>query len=187
MEEKQDTQEKKTTTKTKVVKKRGRPKKVTTGIVDFTAPKEPKMIAKQATPYLERSSKQPANCTIDWDQFERLCGMQCEWQEIADFFKVERQPFTVWVEKVYNKPYQEVHRIFGAPGLCSLRRSQFALAKHNSQMAIWLGKIYLNQVDPAHSRVEETVDKLSAILDEIDDETKKLVELKDNDFKAVSF
>lgn len=42
---------------------------------------------------------------------------------------------------------QEVYQRLTANGKASLRRIQFKLAHTNSQMAIWLGKQWLNQKD----------------------------------------
>jgi len=158
-----------------VKKKRGRKPKLPVG--DVMVPVEPPT-PKHKT-YSKKREKKEEVVEIDWDQFEKLCGYQCTAEEIADFFREDFDLFCDRVEKHYKKSFDDVIRIFGAPGLCSLRRSQFILAKTNSQMAIWLGKIYLKQIDPAQSRVEETVDRLTSVLEQIDEETKRALAQKD--------
>ena len=128
----------------------------------------------------EAAAKIKEKVDIDWDQFEKLCGFQCTTEEIADFFRVEEDQLIEHAVRKYKKTFAKIYRVFAAPGLCSLRRNQFILAKNNSQMAMWLGKVYLKQVDPAHTKVEETVDKLSSVLEQIDEETKRIIASKED-------
>lgn len=177
----------------KIPKKRGRKPKIL-GNVDVMIPTEPKQpkhknYKKIPKEVYDAAAKKAVDkvvkaqlidkIEIDWEQFEKLCGYQCTQEEIADFFRCETHELAQVCQRKYKRPFEKVYKIFSAPGLCSLRRSQFVLAKNNSQMAIWLGKIYLNQIDPAQKKVEETVDRLSTILDQIDEETKKIIAQKD--------
>jgi len=168
-------------------KKRGRPAKIPT---DVMIPKEPKIKGakqfKKAVKIVCERKEKTELPEIDGDQFEKLCSFQCTPEEISDFFKVEEEGLIQWATKRYKRSFEKIYKIFSAPGLCSLRRSQFVLSKTNSQMAIWLGKIYLNQVDPIHSRVEETVDKLSDILVQIDEETRQILADRDG-LNGISF
>ncbi len=161
-------------------KKRGRKPKIVTGDVMIPVePKQPKHKKYEANKQ-KKEKKLPELEEKEWEQFEKLCGYQCTSEEIADFFKLDQDRFSEMVKTKYKKPYEKVYKIFSAPGLCALRRAQFVLAKNNSQMAMWLGKIYLGQVDPAHKKAEETVDRLSTILEQIDEETKKIIAQKDD-------
>lgn len=153
-----------------VVKKRGRPKNISG---DVSRPKKPKT-PKHKTYSKPREKKQDLP-EVDWEQFEKLCGYQCTQEEISDFFRLEEEQLIQMAVRKYKKPFERIYKIFSAPGLCSLRRSQFLLSKNNSTMAIWLGKLYLGQVDPALTRTEETVDRLSSILEEIDEGTKRIL------------
>ena len=51
----------------------------------------------------------------------------------------------------------------GGIGKISLRRSQFRLAEKNANMAIWLGKQYLEQPDHAQIEVRNENNLLQAI------------------------
>lgn len=158
-------------------KKRGRPKRALTG--DVQVPKEPKAPKHKVYKKAEKKVVEDYSAQIDWDQFEKLCGYQCTQEEISDFFRISEEQLIQSATRRYKRPFEKIYKIFSAPGLCSLRRSQFVIAKSNSQMAIWLGKIYLGQVDPAHQKAEEIVDRLASVLEEIDEETKRLIAQKD--------
>lgn len=82
---------------------------------------------------------------LDWDVFEKLCGLQCTQQEIADFFNIHVQTLVIKIEIEYNESFPTVYRIYSNCGKVSLRRTQFALARRSSQMAIRLGELWLDQ------------------------------------------
>lgn len=86
---------------------------------------------------------------IDNEQFEKLCGLQCTEEEIAGWFKCSVDTINRWTVKTYNQTFAEVYKKFSSDGKTSLRRYQFKLAQTNASMAIWLGKQYLGQREPA--------------------------------------
>lgn len=137
-------------------------------------PKASKQVVAKTQQYVESLE------VTQWEQFEKLCGYQCTSEEIADFFRLEEEQLFEMVARKFKKPFDRVYKTFSAPGLCSLRRSQFVLAKSNSSMAIHLGKIYLGQIDPALTRAEVTVDRLTSVLEQIDEETKRTLAAKDD-------
>ncbi len=85
---------------------------------------------------------------INQKSFEKLCGLQCTKEEICGFFDVTDKTLESWCKRTYKKGFSEVFAQKRGAGKISLRRSQFALAKKNANMAIWLGKQYLSQREP---------------------------------------
>ena len=84
---------------------------------------------------------------IDKSNFEGLCGLQCTLTDIADFFRCSEDTIQNWCKATYNENFSVVYKRYSVAGRISLRRSQFALAKKNATMAIWLGKQMLGQKD----------------------------------------
>ena len=85
---------------------------------------------------------------ISQKDFEKLCGLQCTKEEICGFFDVTDKTLERWCKRTYKKGFSEVFGQKRGSGKISLRRSQFELAKKNANMAIWLGKQYLEQREP---------------------------------------
>ena len=100
---------------------------------------------------------------IDKKQFENLCGLQCTKEEICAFFELTDKTLESWCKRTYEKGFSEVFREKRGIGKISLRRSQFELAKKNANMAIWLGKQYLEQRDHAQIEVRHENNLLQAI------------------------
>lgn len=84
---------------------------------------------------------------IDWNEFEKLCGMQCTLIEIAGWFNCSEDTIERAVKSKYNKNFADVFRLKRGKGLISLRRYQWKLAEKNPSMAIFLGKNFLGQSD----------------------------------------
>lgn len=79
--------------------------------------------------------------------FEELCRIQCTEEEICDVLDVNRTTLNRWARETYGATFAQVYKKYREGGKASLRRSQWALAKTNATMAIWLGKQMLNQSD----------------------------------------
>lgn len=84
---------------------------------------------------------------IKKDVFERLCALQCDIKEIAGMFNCSEEQIKAWCERTYNISFEEVYQEKSIKGKVSLRNLQFKLAEKNATMAIYLGKVYLNQDD----------------------------------------
>ena len=84
---------------------------------------------------------------IDIVQFEKLCYLQCTEEEVCDFFEITDKTLNNFCKREYGATFSEVFKQKRGKGKISLRRAQFALAKKNATMAIWLGKQYLGQKD----------------------------------------
>ena len=105
---------------------------------------------------------------IDKEQFEKLCGLQCPLDEIADWFNCSVDTVERWCKRTYNERFAEVFNKKRGRGRIALRRAQFELAKKNASMAIFLGKNYLGQGDGGGYAMSELVDDdLTASLEKI--------------------
>jgi hypothetical protein len=96
---------------------------------------------------------------IDFEKFEKLCGLQCTLEEIAGFFNVSMDTIERRCKTHYGSHFAEVLKRFSAPAKISLRRYQFKMARTNAGMAIWLGKQYLGQTDKVTTTVKRPRDK----------------------------
>lgn len=110
----------------------------------------------------EKESKQGKNKggrpkkKISKKQFEELCKIQCTEKEICGVLDVTDKTLTRWCKETYDAGFSDVYKKKSANGKTSLRRYQMELAKTNPSMAIFLGKVYLNQQDKNYN-VEEQI------------------------------
>ena len=110
---------------------------------------------------------------IDWNQFEQLCGLQCTQSEIASMLHISVDTVQKRVKENYLCEYTEAYKRYQEAGKCSLRRNQFVISKRNASMAIWLGKIWLGQRDPANEEAkEDMLHVLKAAVREIQSEPR---------------
>ena len=97
---------------------------------------------------------------IDWDEFDKLCGMQCTCREIAGWFEVSEDTIEracIREKKLGFAEYAEQKR---NPGKIGIRRKQYEIAmKGNVGMLIWLGKQYLGQADKLEEKIQTTGDQ----------------------------
>ena len=105
----------------------------------------------------------PAQDRIDKKQFENLCGLQCTYNEVCDFFDVDDKTLNSWCKKTYGTTFSEIFKLKRGKGQISLRRMQWKLAEKNTAMAIFLGKQYLGQKD----KIEYTDDGMKSINENI--------------------
>lgn len=86
--------------------------------------------------------------TIDWEQFDKLCFLQCTRKEIAAFFDVNDDTIEAICQREKNISFSGYYEQKSAGGKISLRRRQYKLADSgNATMLIWLGKQWLGQSD----------------------------------------
>lgn len=105
----------------------------------------------------------PAQDRIDKKQFENLCGLQCTYNEVCDFFDVDDKTLNSWCKSTYGTTFSEIFKVKRGKGQISLRRMQWKLAEKNTAMAIFLGKQYLGQKD----KIEYTDDGIKSINENI--------------------
>lgn len=85
---------------------------------------------------------------IDWEEFDKLCFMQCTLAEIAGWFDVSEDTIERRVKEEKGLTFAEYNKIRSSKGKMSIRRKQFEVAMTgNVGMLIWLGKQYLGQKD----------------------------------------
>ena len=112
---------------------------------------------------------------IEQVEFEKLCGIQCTKDEIADWFDCSEDTVERWCKRTYKESFAVVFAKKRVAGKISLRRTQFELAKKSPAMAIWLGKQYLGQRERTEHVFHEGqfVDALSDSLRELSAEMEK--------------
>ena len=85
---------------------------------------------------------------INWDDFEKLCAIQCTGEEIAAFFEVDYDTLNAICKRHFSKGFSECFAQKRQTGKISLRRRQYQSAiEGNPSMMIWLGKNWLGQQD----------------------------------------
>lgn len=87
---------------------------------------------------------------ISRDLFEKLCSLQCDTKEILGCFGVTVEQLNNWCLKTYNTTYENIYKIKSIKGKIALRNLQFKMAEKSPTMAIYLGKVYLNQDDKSN-------------------------------------
>jgi len=92
---------------------------------------------------------------INWNEFEKLCELQCTQSEIASFLHVSKDTLSDRVGERYGEDYSTTYKKYSESGKCSLRRTQFKLSQKNTSMAIWLGKQWLSQKDHSKEDIQD--------------------------------
>jgi len=92
---------------------------------------------------------------INWEEFDKLCGLQCTLGEIASWFDCSPDTIERAVNREKNTSFADYFAKKRCSGMVSLRRAQYqAATKGNATMLIWLGKQWLGQRD---TRQESTI------------------------------
>lgn len=85
---------------------------------------------------------------VNWEEFDKLCAIQCTEEEIAAWFDMSRELLNQRCKEEYDMTFLALFRQKRQKGFSSLRRNQFKRATGGSDtMLIWLGKQYLGQKD----------------------------------------
>lgn len=83
---------------------------------------------------------------INWDEFDKLCAIQCTQTEIAGWFQCSVDTIERAVDRDKGMGFADYYTQKAGSGKISLRRQQWQLAlKGDKTMLIWLGKQYLGQ------------------------------------------
>ena len=110
---------------------------------------------------------------IDREEFEKLCGLQCTYNEICDWFGVTDKTLNAWCKRTYRMRFSEVFQQKRGLGKISLRRMQFRLAEKSAAMAIFLGKQYLGQTDVQEVKATVTENPFAGLST---DELRRLID-----------
>jgi hypothetical protein len=107
---------------------------------------------------------------IDWEEFDKLCHIQCLQSEIAEWFGCTDDTIQAAVLREKGMGFSEYYEQKRGQGKISLRRLQWqTMQKGNVTMLIWLGKQYLNQSDKTEFDFKKaTKEQLTAALLEKD-------------------
>lgn len=90
---------------------------------------------------------------INWDEFDKLCEIQCTQVEIAQWFRCTVDTIENACKREKLMGFSEYYEQKSGVGKISLRRKQFQLAlKGDKCMLIWLGKQYLRQAEKIDQR-----------------------------------
>ena len=95
---------------------------------------------------------------IDWDEFEKLCALQCTLIEIAGWFDMCQETVEYKVKEQYGRNFSDVFKEKRGKGKISLRRLQWQHAEKSPAMAIFLGKNYLGQTDKQTNESDSEID-----------------------------
>lgn len=101
---------------------------------------------------------------INQDQFEKLCGIQCTLEEIANIMDCSADTVERWCKRTYDLGFADAYKKYSSDGKASLRRIQFRLAEKSAAMAIWLGKQYLGQRD---RDIADAMDRSNGVLESL--------------------
>lgn len=110
---------------------------------------------------------------IDKKLFENLCGIQCNKKELCAVLEVSDKTLDAFARREYGKNFSEVWEEKRGIGKISLRRAQFRLAEKNANMAIWLGKQYLDQKDKQEIDHTVKISRLERLIESIENDTKE--------------
>ena len=105
--------------------------------------------------------------------FEKLCGLQCTLDEIADFFDCSPDTIERWCKREYKRGFAEVFKQKRGKGKIALRRMQWQSAEDgNVTMQIFLGKQFLGQSDKIEANVDASLENEKSKLDELIEQRK---------------
>lgn len=102
--------------------------------------------------------------TINKNQFESLCEIQCTKEEICAVLDVSEKTLNSWCNSTYGENFSLVFSKKRNGGRSSLRRTQWKLAEKNPTMAIWLGKQYLDQRDEPTNENDNSLNDVKELL-----------------------
>lgn len=92
---------------------------------------------------------------IDWEQFEKLCEIQCTAEEVAFWFRCSVDTIERAVKRKYKTTYADIMRQKGVRGRIAIRRELFQLGlKGNLGALIWLSKNHLGMSDKVETTNE---------------------------------
>lgn len=90
----------------------------------------------------------PKPVEIDWQEFNKLCEIQCTLNEIAGWYDCSIDTIENRVWEKHDMKFSDYYNQKRQPGKISLRRRQYKTAMEgNAVMQLWLGKQWLGQVD----------------------------------------
>ena len=95
---------------------------------------------------------------IDWEQFDKLCHIQCTLIEIACWFDCSIDTIENACKREKKMRFSEYYEQKAPKGRISLRRKMYEMALSGDRvMLIWLSKQYMGMSEKQDIRQESTV------------------------------
>lgn len=133
------------------------------------------MPRKPKAPDTDKNPVGRPHTPIDWEEFDKLCQLQCTLEEISGWFNCSEDTIERAVLRERDSKFADYHASKAASGRIALRRKQHQVAMEgNVTMLIWLGKQRLGQMDRFEKRVIEDPKKAVATEDQVQVLTKQL-------------
>jgi ribosomal protein S19E (S16A) len=98
-------------------------------------------------------------------EVEKLCGLQCTAQEIADWFHVSVDTLDRRMREERHVGFAEFFATYRTSGKIALRRTMFRLAESNAAMCIFLAKNHLGMVDKIETDITTKGQSLNDLTD----------------------
>lgn len=106
---------------------------------------------------------------IDWNEFDRLCGIQCSLREIAQWFNCSEDSIERHVEKTHGVKFAEYFDAKRGTGKVALRRKMYDMAMSGDRvMLIWVSKNLIGWSEKIDTK--QQIDTKVEVLSEISDE-----------------
>lgn len=97
---------------------------------------------------------------IDWEQFDKLCGLQAPLREIAAWFDCSEDTIENICKREKDMLFSDYFDLKRGRGKISIRRKQYEMAMGgNVALLIWLGKQWLDQRDQMVFAIEKIPDE----------------------------
>lgn len=102
---------------------------------------------------------------INWDEFDKLCGLQCTLAEIASWFECSEDTIENACKREKKMRFSDYYKTKSSKGKIALRRYQMKQAEAgNVTMQIWLGKQLLGQTDQPRDN-EDAIQPLQRLIE----------------------
>ena len=93
---------------------------------------------------------------IDFNELDKLCGLQCSQTEIASWFDCSIDTIEARIKETHGMSFPEYFEQKRGRGKIALRRRQYEAAMAgNTALLIWLGKQYLGQSEKLESLIDQ--------------------------------
>lgn len=109
---------------------------------------------------------------VDWDQFDKLCGIQCTLAEMALWFRCTEETLILAVKRDHDMRFSEYYEHKKGAGRIALRRLAFHRAQTSDALLIFLLKNHLGMTD---RQLDGTIHHRHSWIDEIPEDQLRRV------------
>lgn len=117
--------------------------------------------------------------TVDWEEFDKLCALQCTLKEFEYFFEMDDKTLDALCLREKGMGFSDYFELKRQAGKISLRRRMFQLAqKDDKTMLIWLTKqkAFLGYSDRIDAKVKHSGKVGGKLTDEeLEERTQKML------------